>query len=454
MKGKRKGYILFFLILILLSIGCIGVGIYFSKLSKPNAIFGVAIDKIQIKLDDVLDFYRDYEVGDSFTLNGGIQLKLDSEKLATQQNTDPEAFKQYQMMKNLSNSKNQFLFMQNKNDKQLFFSFNQTLGQEELVQYKYVIQDATKYYFVKEVLENYVNDGNCSYFESLTMDQTTMGNFDYLYHFIFQSLKEHLKEEYFKTYRVNQNIYGKDTYVYQVSMSLTDKRIKAILNGVLKDLKTDPQANKILTGIYDDFMKVKLSNERKYLSSKESYTINIYTSTFLYEPMKYEIIYLGGNEKKSYVYEGDDKNGKAYYFENDKLVYQLDVGMSSGHMEVIIQDHNSQQIGSLKYEKETNSISLDYDFDYKNKKNQFVFSSKYQNIERGKSHQNHTEIIFNQMDNNVVIMNGEIFVDMDVQSEAKLEEDLSDSVLTASLTDEKKHQFETVVDRVKARLEK
>lgn len=454
MKGKGKGYILFFLILIALSIGFIGIGLYFSKLSKPNAIFGTAIDQIQLKLDDVLNFYRDYEVGDTFTLNGEVQVKLDSEKLASQQSTDPEAFKKYQMLKNISNSKNQFLFMQNKNDKQLFFSFNQTLGQEELVQYKYVIQDATKYYFVKEVLENYVNDGNCSYFESLTMDQTTMGNYDYLYQFIIQSLKNQLREEYFKTYRVNQNIYGKDSYVYQASMTLTDKRIKSILNGILKDLKTDPQASKILIGMYDDFMKFKLSTEKKYLSSKESYTINIYTSTFLYKPMKYEIIYLSGNEKKSYIYEGDDKNGKAYYLENDKLVYQFDVGMSSGSMEVFIQDHNNQQIGTLKYDKEANGISLDYDFDYNNKKNQFVFSSKYQNIEKGKSHQNHTEIIFKQMDNNVVVIGGEMFVDINIQSNAKMEEDLSNSVLAASLTDEKKHQFETVADRVKARLEK
>lgn len=454
MRGKKKWYILFFLILILFSAFFIGIGIYFSKLSKPSAIFGLAIDSIQMKVDDALDFYKGYEVGDTFTLNGTVQARFDSEQLAIDKNSDPEALQKYQLLKNISNTKNQLTFMQNKEEKQLFFSFSQMLGDEELVQYKYVIHDATKYYFVKEVLENYVNDGNSSYFESLTADQTTLGNYNYLYHFIIQSLKEQLNDDYFKTYRVHQNIYGKDNYVYQVSFTLTDKRIHSILNGILKDLKNDPQANKILTGIYDDFSKVKVSNQKKYLSSKESYTINIYTSTFLYKPMKYEILYIGGNEKKSYVYEGDDKNGKAYYLADDKVVYQFDVGMSNGHMEVVFKDSNEKQIGSLKYEKEDDGLFIDFDYDYKNRKNQFVFSSKYQKVERGKSHQNHTEIMVKQLENNIGLFDGEIMIDFDVQSDAKLEEDLSESVLEASLTDEKKHQFETVFDRVKARLEK
>ena len=453
-KKPKKILIIIIVLLVLIAAGSIFLGFYFAKLTKINHIVGVGIDKIDAKVSNYVKVDRKYNLGDSFAVKTTLDFDLDSEDYLKKSSTDVEYQEKYKTIKNLSNSKNDIVLIQDKKKKKALFEVHSLLNEEKLLDYKFLIDNATEYYYVEDIMKKYINNGTNNYFEILDEENTTIDNIDYLHEAIVKALKNSLKEEYFDKTRVNENINGSSTNVNRVSIRLDDKRMHLIINDVIDNLKQDERANKILTSTFKDFSKYKIKNSQTILGKKESYTLNIYTSKYLNNILKYELIHLDGDEKKTYTYEGTLEKGNLYYSEDSTIIYKMNITDNNKIFECKIYDSKDKEIGELKVEKNDNSIYYSFNFDDTKKKYDIIYSSKYSNFKENNSFNNEKKISFKYIKNKVSILSGTVTMNSEVNKQTKIEEELSDVVLKSTLTEEETNKYETRKDKLKERLKK
>ena len=101
----------------------------------------------------------------------------------------------YNLINNLNNSETNFKIQKNASKNTGYIELNQKIGEEDIIDAKYYISDSTKYYFVKGIVDTYINDGGCNYFESINTNTTEKDNINYLYNTIIRSIKNNLKEK-------------------------------------------------------------------------------------------------------------------------------------------------------------------------------------------------------------------------------------------------------------------
>jgi hypothetical protein len=440
-------------ILILSSIISIVVGIYLDKLSKPQYIFGKVIDKTSTKINDYLNQLDEIDVGDNFTITTNINFNINSEYYKKTDLTADE-LKEKARLNNLNNLNTNIVLKQDKKNKQAYFSIEEKIKEEDLVTYKYLVDNSTEYFYLNGLLSNYINDGNCNYFETLDNENTTKSNLTYLYNFTKTSLKNNLKEEYFKSYQKESYISGENQSVNQISLTLTDTTIKKILKGILKDLKNDEKANKILTGINEDFKNTKVDYKKKYLETNETITINIYTTKVLSTPLKYEVIDTKDNSKKTYYYEGNDSNGTIYIIDNDEVKYQIDTTIKSNSLVLNINDSKNNNVGKLKLENDNTGLSITYSYDDSIDKYEYNYKSKYTYNDKKDTYSNDIALTFKVVNNKVTKYDGEVTITTDISKSVKIDEDTSNQVLKSSLTEEQNAILTNKQTKVKERLEK
>ena len=127
---------------------------------------------------------------------------------------------------------------------------------------------------------------------------------------------------------------------------------------------------------------------------------------------------------------------------------------TESNTKLTIYDNKDKKIGSLLYEINENGNSLEYDFDNQKEKHHILYSSKYIDYKEKKSYTNNKKISFNIMQDKKSIINGDIKIDSIMKSDAKITEDVSNSVLSSTLTDEQRNKFESIKDTIRERLER
>lgn len=456
-RRRRKNRIIFTLCIILLITiagGFIYIGLYFDDLAKPKTVLGVGIDKVSYYLKTLLADDGKYKIGDNFAIEGTIDFELDSEYYLNESVNNIEYKQKYNLIKNISNMDTKFNIKQDKSSKKLYMDLEEKIGEESIISSKYFSENSTEYYMVKSVLPNYVNNGSFNYFETLDEENTTKDNIEYLYDYIFIALKNNLKDEYFTKYQVNQNIAGKNIKVNQYSIKLTDSVIRKILNGILDDLKKDERASKILKNTFKDFEELRIEDDKFFLESKESYTLNVYSTRYLHKPLKYELIHLKGDDKTIYTYEGDFTKGEIYVVEQDKVIYEIDSSMKKNNIEFIINDANLNKLGEIKIERDSTGSNYIFNFDDENMKYDFVYSSKFSNVKKNTSYTNEKKLSFKVVKNKVSQLNGDIVLTTNVSKDVAIVEDASDAVLSSTLTEEQNKKLDNLKESIKERLEK
>ncbi len=453
MKSKRK-IILFAILLFIFALLFLWVGFYFNKLSKSSYIMGTIIDEVNNSIHSYVYPNEDIFIGDEFTIDGTMQFDITSDTYKEKALTDPEALKKSHMIDNLDQMQNHFLLKQKPKTQEAYAEFESKIGEENLIHQKVLIQNATEYYFIEDIVKNYINDGTCNYFETIHEDVTTQDNIDYLYSFFFEALKDSLKEEYFERYERVEKIRDKEENTTLIVLRLDDKRIHSILEDVLESFKKDEKAKKILENYYPDYLKWKISKEKDFLGKEESYTISIYTSHFLNKPLKYEIVHLNGEEKESFILEGSMDKGEAYYVVNDHVKYQFDCVKKENSYDFQIQDALGNSIGEARFEKDKLSRTFNYSFDYENKKYDLIFSSKYTDVKNKKAWKNTKKMSFKFVEDKKNELSGDIVIQMNAENIAKIEEDVSMATLASHLGDEEKQKIDTLWDSIKSRMEK
>ena len=176
--GKKLSIILAVFIF-LFAILLIYIGFYFRYLSKPSYIVGEVLERIQNKSWNYLFPEHDVFVGDQFSLESSIDFDLDSEYYKNQSMVDIEALRKYNIIKNISNLNTQLVMKHDGKNRLLLLDFEQKLGEEKLYHKKEYVANETGYYYVEDVLNQYVNNGTCNYFETIREGKTHHDNFQY-----------------------------------------------------------------------------------------------------------------------------------------------------------------------------------------------------------------------------------------------------------------------------------
>ena len=451
---KKKIIIIILVLLFLIAGISIYLGIYFTKLSKPTYIVGECIDKIDAGISNYIKKDDKYNVGDSYTIKSNLDFDLESEDYLKKSKTDPEYLKKYNMIKNLSITKNDISIIQNKKSKKLLYEVHSTLDKEKIFDYKKFIENATKYYYLEDVQKKYVNDGTDNYFEMYDEETDTLGNIEYLHQAFVNALKASLEEEYFESSPKTITIDNKNVNANQIYLRIDDKLLHTILNDTISNLKKDEKANKILTSLDSDFSKYKIKNSKRLLDKQESYTVNIYTSKYRNKVLKYEVIHLKGDEKKTYIYEGNLAHGNFYYIEDDSVIYNVEVNNDNKVLESKIKDSTNKELGIFKIEKNDNSVYYTFNFDDKKTKYDIIYSSKFNKVKANKSYTNEKKLSFKHIENKVSIMSGTITLTSEITNKAKIAEDTSEAVLSSTLSEEQKDKYKNKQTRLEERLKK
>ncbi len=454
MKKKKIIIVIIILVLLMIAGASIYFGIRFNKLSKPSNIIGLSIDEIDSKIVNYIKIDDKYNLGDTFNIESTLDLELDSEDYLKRSKKEKEYAEKYKTLKNLSETTNTINIKQNKKDKKSLLEINSTLKKDKLVDYKYLIENSTSYYYLDDALKKYVNNGTSNYYEMFNDEYTTLDNIQYVHSAFITALKNNLKDEYFKRYQVTENINGSNVDVNQTVLRINDKLLHKIFNGTINDLRSDERANKILSSAYKDFDKYKIKDSKILLEKQETYTINIYSSKYLNNVLKYELVHLKGDEKKTYSYEGNTSSGTLYYIEDDTVIYSIKVTNDDKILECKINDSTGTEIGIFKLEKNDAGTYYTFNFDDGTNKYDVIYSSKYTDVKDNKSFTNEKDLSFKKVENKVGILSGSIKLNINVNKDVNIDEDVSNAVLVSTLSDAEKEKYDSKIDRIKERLKK
>lgn len=445
--------ILFFLLLIAIAVSLILFGLYYSKISQKQYIFGNMVDEVFDKAERIFVMDEEYLLGDTFSVDGTVKMQLSSEEYHKKGATDIEYKKKDRLLANLSAMDVQYHIQQDKKKELFYADFTENIGNEEIFSGKYYVENSTRYFFVNKILENYVNDGSNTYFESFKEEVTTPDNIEYLYHFIRDSIKNHITDEELSGYDVETYVGDEMVKAGQISFRVNDKSYKKLLKDVLNDLKKDERASQILSLMVPNVNDLKVNEKTKYLKSNESYTISVYVSKTFFQPIKYEVVYLKDDQKKIYTYEGNQKEGTFYYSENNEAKYHASCKFTNKNIDILVYDRKNQEVGTIKGQKDKNNLLLTLTLDLEDNRYDVSYSSKNKDF-KDNTYTKEDILTFKIIEDKVIALQGNIENIATIQGSAKILEDVSSSVLRASLTEEESTKIDTLQDRIKERLEK
>ena len=445
---KLMRHIFFVIIVVLILFGLI----QYRNMSKKNTIFKGMITTLGNTLYQYLQTPEKYNFGDDFEVTSSLDFNLESEEYEEKSYIDPDYYKKYHLITNLSNLDSHIVLKQSKEKGKLLLSFDNKIGEEDIYTGKVYIENSTQYYMVNKILNNYVNEGNNSYFETLTHSNTTSDNINYLYQTIINSLKKNIRDEELKENKAEIVVNDKNIKVRQISLKITDKYYKVLLKRILNDLKKDSRSSLILESTIPNFNTLEVNDEKEYLKNDEYYTINIYVRNILNTPIKYELIHTKDNDNYKLALIGNLEKGNIYYYDNNQLKYTANYEATPKIMEIIVKN-DKETAGFIKIEKSNNSLSMNINLALENSNIDFTYSGIYKNYKKNNSYDKEDSISIKWLEDDKVRLNGTINSATKVKKEFKIDEDIEDSLLRFSLDDETKEKLDNALNNMKERLE-
>lgn len=420
------------------------IGIFLNDLGKPKSIFSRGIDVINNKIENYTNISEDLNLKDSFSIEGDLVFSLDTEYY--NKTTDPEEKKIYNLINNLNKLNTTYKIQKKQSKSTGYIEINSLIGNEDILSAKYYINDSTKYYYVKNKVDDYINAGGCNYFENINKSNIEKDNIDYIYSIVIKSLKNNLKEEYFNIKEEN------DTHI--TILKIDDSNLKDILNGIIKDLKKDKKARKILDNIDKNILKTKIKEEDKYLEKEEYYKIYIYTTKILHKPIKYKVEHINKESIKSYTYEGNNNKGNLYYSVNDTPKYDISITFKNDEIKAKIKNSSDEKLGEFKLEKNNYNTIINYTFTEDDEKIDLIYSSKYSKVKKNQSFINKKNLSFKHVVNKETKLSGEIDSNIKVSNKFSILTDISNAKLKMNMTEEEKEKINNLYEDVKNRLER
>lgn len=447
---KKAFLLLFFAIAVIIIV----IGFHFNTISKKHYIVSKTISTVGNQVYQFFNISNQYDFEDDFQVKSTIKTNLTSEEFEEKSYSDPEYYKKSSFIKNLTDMNTDVTLIQSKKDNKLLGSIHEKIGEEVILNGKYYVENATKYYIINGIFDNYVNGGNSTYFETLKKDQTTKDNMDYLYNYFLNSLENSIYEEELNRDAAEITINNEKLQVEQISLRITDNYLKEIQKRVLKSLKKDERARLIITSFYEYFDKVKINEENKILKDKESYILNIYVRKLWYTPIKFEVIHTKDDTKEVYTFEGNQNTGLFYYSKNNELKYTANIESSPKLTEVLVYDEKKETKGFIKVEKATSSTAFNMNLQLDPKSYEISYTCIYKNYQKNNSYTKEDNLSLKLLNEGKTTLSGSINIISDISKSFRFTESIENSILKSTISDDQNNRLNNLYQDVKARLER
>lgn len=453
-KNKSKK---FALIVLLISVLLLGSGLFLDYMSNPKRLIAKSLTNIDSKLNKVLTARKE-TIGTfgNYTTTSEITFDISSPAIEEASKTSPGIYDSYiTKIENLSKTKTNLKVVKDKEKERLFLELDSKLDTTPFLKAKYLIENATEYFFIENYTPEYVNNGNKTYFESQKNDVTTSDNLDYLTKIVLESVLDNLTDNDFKKSTVTMTINTKEDKYLKTTLILDQKRMLSLEKSVLKDLKEDSKANKILTGIFPDFKNKKITNDDNLLKEKEELTINIYTDKFGFSIKKYELIDNYNDKPTSIVYEPNTKEeGTFYLLEENKIISKILYSTKEKETSFKLLSSTDEEKGSLTFTYDAKNYKVELNIKAENKLMTGVFSSTISNIKKSKNYDEKITISYKETSSSEELINFASTIKSKTTSSTKIDEDLSKSILRSTLSSEEEAKLSNILTELTRKLEK
>lgn len=411
---KQKKIIVIFIISLILLIA----GIILSYFSSAKYVAKRAVKVMSQNVIELANSRNQTGLEENFKTTSTIKVNLQSDYYQALSSLSTEYQVLSNLLRNLSNTETQITMIQDQQNKKMLINYDTKLSGQPLANVKYLVDNATEYYYIDGLTQSYVNNGNNRYFESLNSTTTTKENIEYIIEKITESAANNIKDEYLS------ESYEKE--YKKITVTLTENDMVEFLNNILEELKKDSKANQILTGYDKDFSKAKVT--KKDVAGLGTVTINIYIDKLIGQIKKYEVI----SDKDSITYyEGESKVIEIR--NNDKLVTKLDITSKEDKTDIKITDENNKSIGSISISKTSTNYDIVANITTEEFSANFGYNSQITNLKEGKSYDSSTTISLDMTANNSVLFNGTMEITSTTTNDTTINEDVSNSVLASTV---------------------
>lgn len=415
-KKSKKPIIILVILGILLLVG----GGVLTYLTSPKYITTSVIKEMSENVTNLINQEDKTGLEENFKTTGTIKFDLQSDYFQSLSTMDPTYASIANLLKNLTNTENNITIVQDKKNKNLFVNYDSKLSGQPLINTKYLVNNATEYYYIDGITNSYINNGNNNYFESLNSSTTTIDNTKYMIEKIQESLSNNIKEEYLsESYQDQYKI---------ITMTLTEDNFVELANNILKDLKNDTKANQIMTSLNKDFSKKTIT--KKDVSGMKTIKFNIYVNKLLPRVMKYEI-------------KTDDKNSIIYSKENNQNVVEIHEGESLTKLEITTQDEKTEvkitddknnDLGSISISKTDTNYDVIAKIITEDMNIDIGYNYQMTNLKKSTSYDSTATISLNIAAKQTTILDGTVTMKMHSTNDTTITEDVSNSALASTLT--------------------
>ncbi len=446
-KGKKTSYISKVITLFFLAIVMIGSGIYLTYLNSPEKLFSYVFSSFVNQIEKI-DF-KEQATGiiNNYSLTSNIDISMESQSI--QNSILQEDLENKNFINNINNTKSTLKIIQDTNNKKKFISLNTKLQDEEILNTKYLIENSTEYYYVKDIVPNYINNGNSTYFEALTPSTTNKDNIIYILNTISKSLSKHIKEDYVIVTKEKVDIDNEEKELNKISLELNNTTTKTLATNILKDLKNDNISNRILTSYDDEFNKIKITDDTKILSKNEKVIINLYTNVFG-KIEKYELLHKEKEDEYRITYT--TKNKEFYFIENNEVIYKVECDIKNTKQIYTFYDSKDQEQGKLVYENEKERTTASISLKTKDKTIEALYDYKVENIKKNKSYDNNIVLSLKESNKTDNLLSIDINIKNKISTDLTIEEDTSNAIFASSVTEEQKTMLSQKKDNLLLRL--
>lgn len=418
-KEKKRGHKLV-VVLILLSIALLAGGGVLTYFTSPKYVAQTVIKEMGENATQILANRQETGLEENYSTTGTLKIDLQSDYFQGLSTTDPSYATIANLFRNLSNTQNNIAVVQDKENKRLFINYNSTLNGQNLFSTRYLVEDATEYYYIDGVTSTYVNNGNNNYFESLNSATTTNENLNYIIEKVTESVKDNIEDSYLSTtYEDNYKV---------VTITLTEDDLLQLGNNVLEDLKKDTKANQIMTGYNQNFADTKITKDQ--IKGIGTIQLHIYLNKISTQVERYELNMEDGTTLSYSIANG---NKMIEITQNDSTT-RFTITTTNDKTDITITDEENTTIGSVSISKTSTNYDIIANVTTDTMSMDFGYNTQMTNVKKGTSYDSSTTITLNISSQNTMLLNGTITLDTTTTSDTTIEEDTSTSVLASTLT--------------------
>lgn len=429
MKKKNKFPIFPFLLSIIL----LSLGFYFELIANKERIFKTSLNNILKNIIEVVDMFEfNTGLANNYKKEANIKITSNSFNYNYVTKNNNLTLNLGNIFRNLNQTNTKVTIINNLQNKKRFVHLQSNLNEKNLLELKNLTENSTQYYYVSGFQNNYINNGNDNYFESVNEKTSIMDNAKYLSNFIIDSITNNINKDKYKV--TEEEKYKK------ISISLDKKTIEEITKKVIKDIKKDDKATNIILSTNKEIDDIKTN----IFSKNTNITFNTYVEKYTYKIKKYEIIYTNSKTKENititYEYKNKNEGIGDIIINNEKYKYEY---ISKEKEKEITLYTEYQKIGNISIEKTKTGILFDLNIVNNSKEITINYIMNLLNLKKGKSYNQEQQLTFRTEVNNEPV-NIDITINTKVTNKVKIDEDTSSSIIERTLSTEEKERLNNI----------